>query len=166
MAYILSENGLVDMRTMICAAVACVLILKGFAANYDDFLRQGYRWVAVDGPFACGSVDDLRKIPRNGGGDELKLKFVEELKAYFLVRGTVVQVIQEDKSAGVSQIRIDGITTPLWTWSDNLSRRPIKDIIGRIETQKTGTVSGTPEGSVVPGASASPSGSPAPSATP
>jgi len=154
------------MRTIIYAVFAFVLILNGLAANYDDLVRQGYRWVAVDGPFACVSIDDLRKIPRDGGGDSLKLKMVEDLKAYFLVRGTVVQVIQENKSAGVSQIHIDGITTSLWTWSDNLSRRPIQDIVGRIETPVKTTASGASEGEMLPGASASPTASPTPSATP
>jgi hypothetical protein len=153
------KNGFIGMRTIICTAFVCVLILNGFAVNYDDLLKQGYRWVTVDGPYACVAVDDLRKITGTGG-DELELKLVEQLKAYYLIRGTMVQVIKEDKSAGVSQIRIDGITTPLWTRNDFLSKRPLKDIIGRIETPGTLTPSATPGESSTPGASPTPTATP------
>ena len=147
------------MRTMVCAAFTFVLVLNGLAVNYDDLLRQGYRWVSVDGPFACVSVDDLRKIT-GSGGEELELKMVEELKAYYLIRGTVVQVIKEDKSGGVSQIRIDGITKPLWTRSDYLSRRPLKNIVGNIETPGPSNPSETLGENPAPGVSPMPSASP------
>jgi len=148
--------------TILCGfAVTCLLILNGFAGSYDEILRQGYRWAAVDGPFACVSVDDLRKVPFDGG-DSVKLKMVEDLKAYYLVRGTVVQVISEDKSVGVSQIRIDGITKPLWTWTHYLSRQPIKDITGHVETPPTPSGSPSPGESAAPGMNALPGASPSP----
>jgi hypothetical protein len=147
------------MRRIVCTAFIFVLVLKGFAANYDDLLKQGYRWVTVDGPFACVTVDDLRKITGNGG-DELELKMVEQLKAYYLIRGTMVQVIKEDKSGGVSQIRIDGITKPLWTRNDYLSRHPLKNIVGHIETPGTLTPSETLGENPAPGVTPAPSGSP------
>jgi hypothetical protein len=123
------------MRSIICAAFNFLLALSGLAADYDDIVRQGYRWVTVDGPFACVSVEDLRKIT-GSGGDDLELKMVEQLKAYYLIRGTMVQVIKEE-SGGVSQIRIDGITKPLYTRNDFLSRHPLRNIIGNIETPGT-----------------------------
>jgi hypothetical protein len=159
------RNGFYDMRTIACTTFALLLMLNGFAANYDDLLKQGYRWVTVDGPYACVSVDDLRKVTR-GGGDELQLKLVEQLKAYYLIQGTMVQVVKEDKSLGVSQIRIDGITTPLWTRNEYLSRHPLKSIMGRIETLPTSTPSGSPGESPTPGGSAAPTASPTPSTTP
>jgi hypothetical protein len=150
------------LEMLLCGfAVSCLLSLNGFAAGYDDFLKQGYRWVSVDGPFACVSIEDLRKIPFDGG-DSLKLKMVEDLKAYYLVRGAVVQVIKEDKSVGVSQIHIEGITTPLWTWSRYLSRQPIRDIIGKVETPPTPSGSPSPGGSAAPDMNAFPSASPSP----
>jgi hypothetical protein len=123
------------MRTITCAAFNVLLALSGLAANYDDLVRQGYRWVKVDGPFACVSIEDLRKIT-GSGGDDLELKMVEQLKAYYLIRGTMVQVIKQE-SGGVSQIRIDGITKPLYTRNDFLSRQPLRNIIGIIETPGT-----------------------------
>jgi len=153
------------MRFIACTTFAFLLMLNGFAANYDDLLKQGYRWVTFDGPYACVSVDDLRKVTR-GGGDELQLKLVEQLKAYYLIQGTMVQVIKEDKSAGVSQIRIDGITTPLWTRNEYLSRHPLKSIMGRMETPAMSTPSGSPGESATPGGILTPTASPTASPTP
>jgi hypothetical protein len=158
------------MRTIVCVAFTFLLILRGLATNYDDLVRQGYRWVTVDGPFACVSVEDLRKIT-GGGGDELELKMVEELKAFYLIRGTVVQVIKEEPG-GVSQIRIDGITKPLFTRNDYLTRRPVKNIIGNIETPGSSTPSenlgeNPAPGSPTPSPAENPvPGSPAPSPSP
>jgi hypothetical protein len=140
-------------------------MLNAFAADYDDLLKQGYRWVTVDGPYACVSVDDLHKIIRDGG-DDLQLKLVEQLKAYYLIRGTMVQVIKEDKSSGVSQIRIDGITTPLWTRNEYLTRHPLKSILGRVETPRPLTPLGTPGENPAPGGSPVPTASPTPPTTP
>jgi hypothetical protein len=145
------------MRTIVCTAFTFLLVLSGSGANYDDLVRQGYRWVTVDGPYACVSVEDLRKIT-GSGGDDLELKMVEQLKAYYLIRGTMVQVIKEE-TGGVSQIRIDGITKPLWTRNDYLSRRPLKNIIGNIETPGTLTPSEKLGENPAPG-------SPTPSASP
>jgi hypothetical protein len=145
------------MRAVVWIAITCLLCLSGFAANYDDLLKQGYRWVTVDGPYACASVEDLRKITAESR-DELELKFVRELKAYYLIEGTMVQVIQEDKSEGVSQIRIDGITKPLWTRNAYLTTHPSKSVIGRLELP--GRPAETPAINAPPGEAASPGGSP------
>jgi hypothetical protein len=159
------RGGFDNMRFIVCTTFVFLSMLRGFAASYDDLLKQGYRWVTVDGPYACVSVDDLRKVSR-GGGDELELKLVEQLKAYYLIRGTMVQVIKEEKSSGVSQIRIDGITTPLWTLNQYLSRRPIKSIMGRVETPGTSTPSESPGENPIPGVTPESTASPTPSATP
>jgi hypothetical protein len=57
----------------------------GSAPNHDNFAAKGYRWVTVDGPYGCPSRDDLPKVTRNCT-DSLELQFVEELRAYHLVR--------------------------------------------------------------------------------
>ena len=52
-----------NVRTiLLVGAVAAGLASAGLAVNYDDWIRQGYRWVTADGPFACASKDDLRLI--------------------------------------------------------------------------------------------------------
>jgi hypothetical protein len=160
-----SKIAFKDMRTIVGTTFAFFLMLNGFAASYGDLLKQGYRWVTVDGPYACVSVDDLRKITR-GGGDDLQLKLVEQLKAYYLIQGTMVQIIKEEKSSGVSQIRIDGITTPLWTRNEYLSRHPLKSMLGRVETPRTLTPSETPGENAAPGGNPVPGASSTPAATP
>jgi len=141
----------VNVRSLLlAAAVALGLASAGLGANYDDLIRQGYRWVTVDGPLACASKDDLRQMVQKPS-DELRLKMVEEVRAYYLIRGTIVRVVTEETSSGLSQINIPGITQNLWTLTKFLTKQPIRDIIGRIETPTTLT-----------GATASPTESPTP----
>jgi hypothetical protein len=145
------KKSTMNVRTILSVATVAVgLVSAGLAANYDDLTKQGYRWVAVDGPLACVSKDDLRQMVEKPS-DELKLKMVEEVRAYFLIRGTMVRVVTEEKSSGLSQINIPGITQNLWTLTKFLTKQPIRDIIGRIETPTTLT-----------GATASPTESPTP----
>jgi len=87
--------------------------------------------------------------------DELRLKMVEEVRAYYLIRGTIVRVVTEETSSGLSQINIPGITQNLWTLTKFLTKQPIKDIIGRIETP-----------GMLGGATATPTASPAPTESP
>jgi hypothetical protein len=78
----------------IVLAVAAVGL--GFTASADpnkDLTAQGYRWVAVDGPYACPSKDDLQEITRHRT-DLLEVKMVSDLRAYYLIRGVIVQVLQ------------------------------------------------------------------------
>jgi hypothetical protein len=110
------------MRTILSvAAVAAGLTSTGLGVNYEDLIEQGYRWVTVDGPFACVSKDDLRQITEKPS-DELELKMVEQLRAYYLIRGTLVQVVTEEISSGLSQINIPGITQKLWTLTKFLTK--------------------------------------------
>jgi hypothetical protein len=118
-------------------------------------IRQGYRWVTVDGPFACVSKDDLRQIVEKPS-DELELKMVEQLRAYYLIRGTMVQVVTEDASSGLSQINMSGIRPNLWTLTKFLTKHPVKDIIGRIETPTTLGPTETPTASPAPSESPTP----------
>ena len=48
------KRSTVNVRSLLlAAAVALGLASAGLGANYDDLIRQGYRWVTVDGPLAC-----------------------------------------------------------------------------------------------------------------
>jgi hypothetical protein len=44
------------------AAIIAGLASGRSTANYDDLVAKGYRWVTVDGPYACVSRDDLPQI--------------------------------------------------------------------------------------------------------
>jgi hypothetical protein len=59
------------------------------------------------------------------------------VKVYYLTPGTIVQEVEDDPRAGVSKIRMAGITSDLWTLTRFLSKRPVKDTYGVIETPET-----------------------------
>ena len=144
------------------AAVAIGLTPAALADKYDDLAAKGYRWVTVDGPYGSPSRDDLRQIVK-GRTEGKELEFIEQLRAYYLIPGTVVQVIRKDAASGMSQIQLDGVRRPLWTLTRFLSTRPITDVYGQIEDpfQAGTTLSkpiGTGENRQQLGATAMPSG--------
>ena len=121
------------------------LTCSGLAVNYSDLAAQGYRWITIDGPYACLSKDDLRRSVRNHT-DATELQMIDELRAYYLVPGTVVKVVQEDAVVGMSQVSFAGITRDLWTYTKFLSKRPIEDPYGVIETpDNTGLIRQGPQ---------------------
>ena len=85
------------------AASAVVLTSAGLAASYDDLAAKGYRWVTVDGPYGCPSKDDLRLITKHRT-DEMELRMVEQVRAYYLIPGGIVRLVQQDAASGMSQI--------------------------------------------------------------
>ena len=44
------------------AAAPAALISDGLAANYDDLVKKGYRWINSDLPYGCLSKNDLEQI--------------------------------------------------------------------------------------------------------
>src|ERR1700737_2641555 len=122
------------------AAATAALISTGLCANYDDLIEKGYRWVVVDGPYGCPTKVDLQQITKHRT-DQTELQMVEQLRAYYLVRGALVHVIKEDAPSGMTQIQVAGITTDLWTLASFLSKRPIKDTYGALETPETSGLS-------------------------
>ena len=119
--------------TILSVGTAAVLLTSaGLAANYDDLAAKGYRWITVDGPYACPSKDDLRQITKHHT-DETELQMIEQLRAYYLIEGAVVQVVLEDAAAGMSQIHSAEIGPDVWTLTIFLSKRPIKNGYGETE---------------------------------
>jgi hypothetical protein len=163
------------------ALVATAMTLTTTAAEnkYDELVAKGFRWATADGPYACISKEDAHRMANNPG-DAVELKMIEQVKAYYLTPGTIVQVIEEDPRTGTSKIRLAGITTDLWTLTRFLTKHPIKDTYGVIETPETSGLipsaspvldagpspapafSPNPEASPTPGASPAPSASPTP----
>ena len=121
------------LRTIVGIGAAVWLTSSVLADQYDDLVAKGYRWVTTDGPFACISKDDLNRIIKNRS-DENTLRMVEKGGVYFLIRGGIVQVVQEDKASGLSQVHWDGIAANLWAPSKYLSKSPILSILGTIAT--------------------------------
>src|SRR5215469_13020494 len=155
------------VQTIIGIAVGAVCLTStALADKYDDLVKKGYRWVTTDGPFACRSKEDVQRLINNQS-DENRLRMLSQGGVYYLIRGVIVQVVQEDKASGLSQVHWDGIAANLWTPSKFLSKRPITNILGTISIpgQPIGDISGvnsqlsvtpTTNTPAAPGASATP----------
>jgi hypothetical protein len=121
------------LRMLAFAAISVGLTVTALAANYSDLVAQGYRWITVDGPYACPAKDDVQRIA-NHRTDSVELEMVDDLRAYYLIPGMIVQIVQDDPPNGLTQVRLGGITTDLWTYTRFLSKRPVTDPYGVIET--------------------------------
>jgi hypothetical protein len=101
------------------------------AADYKDWVAQGYRWSLVSGLHAYRNKDDAK----NERSRREKKSVSEEVRyAYYLRPGKVVLVVATDAADGLSQIRMGGISSDLWTPTKYLSTSPIKNSVGKIET--------------------------------
>jgi hypothetical protein len=147
------------------AAAAITLTSTALGDKYTDLVAQGYRWATADGLYACVSKDDVRRLAGKPS-DELLLKMIEQVKAYFLTPGTIVQVTEEDPHAGLSKIRMAGITVDLWTLTSFLSKHAMKDTYGVIETPETSGLIPTATTAIDAGPTPTPSFSPAPATSP
>ena len=124
------------MKALAILAMAVTLTATASADKYGDLVAQGYRWANVDGLYAFVSKDDVRRMVNNRS-DEVAIKMVEQVKAYFLTPGALVKVVEEDPQLGLSEIQMAGITEDLWTLTKFLSKHPIKDTYGVVETPET-----------------------------
>jgi hypothetical protein len=117
----------------IMTAVGLSLTYTALADTYSDLAGQGYRWVTVNGPYACTTEQDVDRIAAYRT-DATELQVVENIQCYYLIPGSVVQVIKEDQARRMSQIRLGGLTRALWTYTRFLSKHPVRDTYGSIET--------------------------------
>ena len=173
---------MMKVRTILAIAAASVGLASTVVADkYDDLVKKGFRWINTDGPYACPAKDDVERMIK-GKSDTDQLHMVEQLRAYFLIRGVIVQVLQEDKASGMSQFSSAGLNGTFWTLSKYLSKRPIENITGTIEVPvnpATPTVNisggnqtampsqtGMPSPFATPGEGATPGPTPTPSPTP
>jgi hypothetical protein len=128
------------LRMLVVAGISLGFTCTALAVNYSDLQAQGYRWVTVDGPFACTTEQEVQRIAGHRT-DATELEMVENLQAYYLIPGTIVKVVQEDRGTGMSQIQLGGITSALWTYTKYLSKQPIEDTYGVVETpENTGLI--------------------------
>jgi len=112
------------------------LACAAWANNYEDLAAKDFRWVTVNGPYACPTEQDVRRIT-DDDTDAIELHMVENGSAYYLIPGTLVQVVQDDADSGMSEILVAGITRSLWTYTRFLSAAPVYDTYGIIETPET-----------------------------
>ena len=135
------------------------------AGDYPDLVAQGYRWSLVDGPYAYATKEDAKV----GGSRFAKMPLTEIVDhAYFLRPGKLVLVVEADAAAGISKIRVGGITADLWTRTTNLSTHPVMDTLGIVETPYTTINMKILPAAPSPSSSDTPAGStsPSPTATP
>jgi hypothetical protein len=113
-------------------ATAVAITSGGFAVPYGDLATKGYRCVNTNGPYACRSKDDLRQMVKHRT-DETEVQMIEQLRAYYLIEGAVVQVLQADAAAGMSRIHSSEIGPDVWTLTTFLSKHPIRNTDGEVE---------------------------------
>src|SRR5260221_13579117 len=92
---------------IVLAAAAITVGSTASAKRYKDFAALGNRWVAVDGPYACPSKADLQEITRHRT-DLLEAKMVSDLRAYYLIRGVIVEVLQQNVASGIWEVHLPG----------------------------------------------------------
>jgi len=107
-----------------------------FGTDYAALAAQGYRWVSPNVPYACSKQEDVERVVAHHT-DETELEAVQNAACYYLIPGTIAKVISEDSARGISQIQLGSVTIPLWTYSRFLSKTPIPDTYGVIETPET-----------------------------
>ena len=103
------------------------------ATDYAALAAQGYRWVIANGPYACSNKQDVDRIVGHHT-DATELDVVQNAGCYYLIPGTIAKIVSEDQASGIAQIQLGNITIPLWTYSRFLSKSPIPDTYGVVET--------------------------------
>jgi hypothetical protein len=137
---------LISFMTAVSLGLTCT-VLGG--DNYSALAAQGYRWVTVNGPYACTTEQDAKRIAAHHT-DAIELQVVENIECYYLIPGAIVLVVEEDPAHGISEIRLGSITRSLWTYSRFLSKRPVKDTYGVIETPENSGLIPAADTSIVP----------------
>jgi hypothetical protein len=122
------------MKVLILFIIAISLGLKGlaYANESSDLAAPSYRWVLVDGPYACATQQYLEQITARRT-DAAELRVIEDGQCYYLIPGTIVQVLQEDLRRHMSLMRMGSAAKSLWTYTRFLSKRPVQDTYGIIE---------------------------------
>ena len=136
--------GLTFIRTVLADDSSRV----GYSAGppVKDLGAKGYRWVTVNGPYACVTEQELQKIASNHS-DLVEVQMVEDGHAYYLIPGTLVRGTRDDQANGMSEILLGGITRPVWTFTNFLTARPIHDAYGitKRRTLSVGLTEVTPQ---------------------
>jgi len=137
------------LAILIVTAISLGLSCTAPAMNYDTLAAKGYRWVAIHGPYASTTEHGVQRITDHRGG-LTESQILEDEQAFYLIPGKIVQIIKEDRATGMSQVQMGGFTTFLWTYSRFLSKRPIRDIYGVIETPENSALVPNPRIGIKP----------------
>ena len=126
------------MKSLFSFIIAISISFAGsaLATDYGALAARGYRWVIVNGPYACFKEEDVERIVAHHT-DATELDVVQNAACYYLIPGTIAKVVSEDPARGISQIQLGNITLRVWTYSRYLSKSPISDTYGVIETPES-----------------------------
>jgi hypothetical protein len=139
---------LISFMTAVSLGLTCTCTVFG-GSSYSALAAQGYRWVAINGPYACITEQDAMRIAARDT-DAAELQVVESIECYYLIPGTIVQLIKQDPVRGISEIHLGSINRTLWTYSRFLSKRPVKDTYGAIETPESSGLIPAADTAIVP----------------
>jgi hypothetical protein len=153
---------LMKVATLFVIAAGIALIANARSDDYSTLAARGYRWVTVNGPYACTAEQDVQRLVDHRT-DATELDVVQNIQCYYLIPDTIVQVIKEDPARGITEMRLAGVTRYLWTYTRFLSKRPIQDTYGIIETPSNSGLGQTADAALVPSL---PSDSPTPQTRP
>ena len=64
---------LMKLCVSVMTAVGLGLTCTALADNYNDLAAKGYRWVTVNGPYACGTEQDVRRLVGPHTDEEIDL---------------------------------------------------------------------------------------------
>src|SRR6478672_13740842 len=103
----------ISFMTAVSLGLACTVLGDD---NYSALAAQGYRWVTVNGPYACNTEQDVERITAHHT-DATELEVVQNIQCYYLIPGTIVQVIKEDPAQGMTEMRVAGRPRYLWTYT-------------------------------------------------
>jgi hypothetical protein len=137
------------LAILIVMAISVGLSCTAPADNYDTLAAKGYRWVAIHGPYASTTKQGVQRISDHRAG-LTESQILEDAQAFYLIPGRIVQIIKEDPATGMSQVQMGGFTTFLWTYSRFLSKRPIRDIYGVVETPENSALVPNPGTAITP----------------
>jgi len=137
---------LISFMTSVSLGLTCTVLGDN---NYTALAAQGYRWVTVNGPYACRTEEDVERITAHHTY-ATELQVVESIQCYYLIPGTIVQVIKEDPVRSMSEMRLGSITRSLWTYSRFLSKYPVQDTYGVIETPENSGLIPATDTTIVP----------------
>jgi hypothetical protein len=156
-----ARSGLAAKFIALFCLVSAAMLSTATATDFQSLAEQGYRWVRVNGPYATPNKNDAAKLAgaQNAATD---VALQDKTRAYFLLPGMLVFILENDTAAGLSRVRASGIVVDLWTETKYLSARPVKDSYGVTETPDSSGLGhlGNPSPSPSPNASVVPAASP------
>jgi hypothetical protein len=128
-----AQKGLAAKFLALFCLLSAATVTTATATDFKALAEQGYRWVRVNGPYATPNKNDAAKLA-DAKSASTDVELQDKTRAYFLLPGMLVFVLENDSASGLSRVRASGIVVDLWTETKYLSPEPLKDSYGVTET--------------------------------